>query len=66
MHRVDDPDALCLAQKPELLFLPHRNYARLNQLLTEGRCIEGYTRVVEKSSSPLYVRRDLLEQYDCP
>ncbi len=58
-------EELCLRDQPDLIFLPHRNYASLNQAILQGRCIQGYGRVVEKGSSPLYVRRDRLQDYDC-
>jgi hypothetical protein len=61
-----DLDAICLRDQPEAIFLPHRNYARLNAALRGGRCLDGYTRVVERGSSPLYVRADQAARYDCP
>lgn len=61
-----DVDALCLQEQPEAVFLPHRNYAALNAALSEGACLQGYTRVVERGSSPLFIRSDLLQQYRCP
>jgi len=60
-----DVDALCLRDRPDAVFLPHKNYARLNAQLRAGRCLEGYTRVVERGSSPLYVRADLAAAYAC-
>jgi len=60
-----DVDAACLADQPDAIFLPHRNYTALNAALTDGACLRGYTRVVKKSSSPLYVRTDRLAQYRC-
>lgn len=61
-----DAEALCLDRRPDALFLPHRNYAALNAQLREGRCLaEGYVQVVERGSSPLFVRRDRLEAYRC-
>lgn len=61
-----DVDALCLQEQPEAVFLPHRNYAALNAALSEGACLQGYTRVVKRGSSPLFIRSDLLQQYRCP
>jgi len=60
-----DVDAVCVGDRPDAIFLPHRNYTALNAVLTEGDCLGDYTRVVKKSSSPLYVRTDRLEQYRC-
>ena len=56
-------DAYCLRDKPEALFLPHRNYALLNQEILGGHCIVDYTRVVARSSSPLYIRNDLVTRF---
>lgn len=56
-------DSYCLSDRPEVLFLPHRNYAALNHEIARGACIGQYTRVVERSSSPLYIRSDLAERF---
>lgn len=58
-------EALCQQAQPDAIFLPHRNYRFLNQQIAEGACIQGYVRVVEKGSSPLYVRGDRLAAYRC-
>ena len=59
-------DALCLADRPEAIFLPHRNYRELNREIQQGRCIQDYRQVVESSSSPLFIRQDLHPQFlDC-
>lgn len=60
-----DLDALCRERRPDAFFLPHRNYRALNAGIAASHCLEGYTRVVEKSSSPLYLRDDLLDAYTC-
>ena len=52
-------DALCKHDRPEAIFMPHRNYVALNQEILAGTCIRGYRRMVENSKSPLYVRNDL-------
>jgi hypothetical protein len=52
-------DDYCLRDLPEAIFLPHRNYAELNREIAGSSCIRRYTRVTNKSSSPLYVRSDL-------
>jgi hypothetical protein len=52
-------DAQCQNDQPELLFLPHKNYAELNATLAQSACLKNYVRVVERSSSPLHVRKDL-------
>jgi hypothetical protein len=56
-------DAMCAADRPEAVFLPHKNYRELNAEIQHGRCVQSYRRVVEESSSPLYVREDLHARY---
>ncbi len=60
-------DEFCNAERPEAIFLPHKNYQRLNQEILAGTCIRDYRRVVAQSSCPLYVRADLVSRYlSCP
>jgi len=56
-------DAMCATDRPEAIFLPHQNYRALNAEIQRGDCVRGYRRVVEESSSPLYVREDLHARY---
>ncbi|HET9956146.1 MAG TPA: hypothetical protein VFQ61_16680 [Polyangiaceae bacterium] len=56
-------DQLCEEDDPEAIFLPHKNYVTLNREIRGGQCLRNYARVVSRSSSPLYVRKDLLLQY---
>lgn len=58
-------EQLCARDRPDAIFLPHRNYRTLNRTIREGRCIQDYELVHEDSSSPLYVRRDLVPNYHC-
>lgn len=58
LHGMDF-EARCLRDRPEVLFLPHRNYKALRAQIAAGTCLRGYRRVVRESSSPLYVRSDL-------
>ena len=58
-----DFDARCLRDRPEVVFLPHRNYAALRRQIAAGTCLRGYTKVVRESSSPLHVRNDLLPAF---
>ena len=51
---------ICRRDQPDAIFLPHRNYKTLNRIILEGTCIQNYTRLPHKSSSPLYIRTDLL------
>jgi hypothetical protein len=51
-------DELCLRDRPDAIFLPHKNYVEQNRALLAGACLRGYTRVVNQSASPLYVRSD--------
>jgi hypothetical protein len=57
-------DSACRADRPEGLFLPHRVYVALNEEIQRSQCIKGYVRVIEDSSSPLYVRADLHKRYE--
>lgn len=56
-------DSACKRDRPEGLFLPHRVYGALNEEIQNSECIDGYVRVTEGSSSPLYVRKDLYRRY---
>jgi len=55
-------DSACLRDRPEGLFLPHRVYRALNEEIQRSACIRDYVRVIEDSSSPLHVRKDLHER----
>ncbi|HVR18457.1 MAG TPA: hypothetical protein VMS65_02130, partial [Polyangiaceae bacterium] len=57
-------DAYCSRDRPEVVFLPHRNYAEQNREIAASACLRGYTRVIGRSSSPLYVRNDLAAAFD--
>jgi hypothetical protein len=50
----------CRDRAPDAVFLPHRNYRRLRKAMVDGGCLEGMTQVVDRGSSPLFVRDDLL------
>ncbi len=63
--QLDDLSALCDARAPDAIFLPHRNYRRLNARLAQSGCILGYTQVTEGGSSPLWLRDDHLAAWDC-
>jgi hypothetical protein len=56
-------DELCTRDRPEAIFLPHKNYGALNREILRGSCIKGYRRMVAESSSPLHVRKDLVPRY---
>jgi hypothetical protein len=56
-------DTYCQRERPEVIFLPHKNYARLNQEIARSACLREYTRMVRQSSSPLYVRNDLASEF---
>jgi hypothetical protein len=58
-------EQVCLRDRPEAIFLPHRNYVALNRALRQGTCLRGYRRVVARGSSPLFVRADLAAAYAC-
>lgn len=63
LFREQHFDQACSTEQPEIIFLPHRNYVRLNEEIRGGSCIRGYVLVQAESSSPLYVRRDLAPRY---
>lgn len=59
-------EALCESERPEFIYRPHVTHKALNQVLDQSPCLDaGYTRVKlpRRSSCPLHVRNDLLEQY---
>lgn len=56
-------EAICERDQPEAIFLPHRNYRRLNAEIQKSSCFASYRRMVDRSSSPLYVRGDLAEAF---
>ncbi len=49
----------CEEDRPAAIFLPHRNYRDLNAEVRRSQCFAEYVPVVERSSSPLHLRRDL-------
>ncbi|HEY4104465.1 MAG TPA: hypothetical protein VGM44_11260 [Polyangiaceae bacterium] len=57
-------DDYCLRDRPEVLFLPHKTYRALNAEIRASRCLNGYTLMVQDSSSPLYVRNDLSASFN--
>jgi hypothetical protein len=59
-------DQTCLAAPPEVLFLPHEGYKRLNREVKRSRCLRQFARPrgVRRSHSTLYIRRDLLAAFD--
>jgi hypothetical protein len=52
-----------MRDRPPAIFLPHKNYRDLNEEIAQSHCLGGYRRVVERSSSALYVRRDLYPRF---
>ena len=58
-----DFDSRCEADQPEVLFLPHRVYGALRAEISGGTCIRNYRSIVRNSSSPLYLRRDLVPAF---
>ncbi|MGH1348173.1 MAG: hypothetical protein ACRBN8_41845 [Nannocystales bacterium] len=49
----------CAEERPEAIFLPHRNYRALNAEIADSACIRDYVQIVKRSSSALHVRADL-------
>lgn len=59
-----DFESRCNEERPEAVFLPHRNYRALNASIAESACFQrDYVRVVDESSSALHVRRDLFDGF---
>jgi hypothetical protein len=58
-----DFDARCMADRPEVLYLPHRVYETLRERIAGSECIKDYRLVVRDSSSPLYIRKDLAPDF---
>ena len=56
-------DEMCAHDRPEAIFLPHANYVELNDAVKHSDCLRGYQPVVERSSSPLFVRNNLVDRY---
>ncbi len=59
----DTFDQICERDRPEAIFLPHRNYRQLNAEIRKSECIASYRRVVDQSSSPLHIREDLADSF---
>jgi hypothetical protein len=55
--------SLCGPSAPEVLFLPHKHYEGLNEALLSSPCFVNYGRMVDHSSSPLHLRRDLVAPF---
>ncbi len=53
----------CAAERPEAIFLPHKNYRALNAEIAASECIGDYVRIVKRSSSALHVRSDLAQGF---
>ena len=53
----------CSRDFPEAIFLPHKVYRALNEEVLRAPCMDNYVRIVDKSSSPLYVRADLSRDF---
>jgi hypothetical protein len=62
LHGMDF-DARCMADRPEVLYLPHRVYESLRERISRSQCIRDYRLVVRDSSSPLYIRKDLAPDF---
>ncbi|HEU4536244.1 MAG TPA: hypothetical protein VFS00_19100, partial [Polyangiaceae bacterium] len=58
-----DVEGRCAAAKPEVIFLPHQVYRGLRRRVEASECLRNYTRMVAESSSPLFVRNDLADDF---
>lgn len=65
MAPFDEPfNGLCERHRPELIWLPHRNYVRKRAEAESSACLtEGYREVTTTTAAPLWVRNDL--NWDC-
>lgn len=62
-------DSYCLADLPDVLFLPHRTHVRFNQEIAASECLKRYVHPerIQGSSSTLYLRADRLAEFErCP
>jgi hypothetical protein len=59
----EDFETICERDRPEAIFVPHRNYRRLNEEIQQSPCFSSYRRVVDRSASPLHIREDLAESF---
>jgi hypothetical protein len=62
-----DFEAICEHDRPDFIFRPHVSHQRLNRIIDGSHCLASrYVAVtsIRESSSPLYVRSDLLERYN--
>jgi hypothetical protein len=57
-------DDLCLADRPDVLFVPKKAYAELKREVLASRCIEGYRSVDAGPKSPMRVRADLVPRWN--
>lgn len=55
--------SLCDADRPDAIFVPNFTYAELREEVLSSPCLEGYRPVTPMNPSPLFIRRDRLEEY---
>ena len=58
-------ESFCEAERPEIVYLPHPNYARLRAELEASPCLAAYVLLDDTGSSPVYVRADLSDRSRC-
>jgi hypothetical protein len=54
---------LCLADRPEAVFVPNQGYRQLREEALASSCLRSYKRVTSMRHAPLYVRKDLVNRY---
>jgi hypothetical protein len=61
-----DFDSDCMRDPPEVFFLPHWTHQHLNERILNSRCIQLFAQPEDAppSSTPLYIRRDLLADFE--
>lgn len=67
VSRRFDFERLCLDDRPDFVFRPHRTHRVLNEVITASPCLaEHYTaaRLPRPSASPLFVRNERLARFE--
>jgi hypothetical protein len=56
-------DALCEADHPDAIFVPNFTYPELRQEVLSSSCLEQYQAVTPMIPTPLFIRKDLVDDY---
>ena len=63
VSRPEPFEEACARDRPEAIFLPHKNYEVLNARIAASACFADYRRAIDRSSSPLHIRADLYDDF---